>query len=65
VRAERESKILRGICEAALSHGRHIITSAIEHPSVRGSIEEFEKKRHRKRIDHLAAIVDGDVPHEE
>ena len=39
---EANNLAIRGVCEAA-SHGRHIITSAIEHPSVRGPIEEFEK----------------------
>jgi cysteine desulfurase len=34
---------LRGVCEAAQVHGRHIITSAIEHPSVRGVLEYLEK----------------------
>src|ERR1051325_4070039 len=41
---EANNLAIRGVCEAGLSHGRHIITSAIEHPSVRGSIEELEKK---------------------
>jgi len=41
---EANNLAIRGICEAAVPHGRHIITSAIEHPSVRGPIEEFEKK---------------------
>src|SRR5262249_16032158 len=31
-------------CESVASHGRHLITSAIEHPSVRGPIDEFEKR---------------------
>ncbi len=41
---EANNLAIRGVCEAGASHGRHIITSAIEHPSVRGSIEEFEQK---------------------
>ena len=41
---EANNLAIRGICESGISHGRHIITSAIEHPSVRGSIEEFEKR---------------------
>ena len=40
---EANNLAIRGVCEAA-SHGRHIITSAIEHPSVRGPIEELEKE---------------------
>src|SRR4029077_17033269 len=34
---EANNLAIRGICESAESHGRHIITSAIEHPSVRSS----------------------------
>lgn len=41
---EANNLAIRGVCEASASHGRHIITSAIEHPSLRGPIEEFEKK---------------------
>ena len=41
---EANNLAIRGVCEAGVSHGRHIITSAIEHPSVRGPIEEFEKR---------------------
>jgi cysteine desulfurase len=41
---EANNLAIRGVCEAAVSHGRHIITSAIEHPSLRGPIEEFEKR---------------------
>ena len=35
---------VRGVCEAAQSHGRHIITSVIEHPSVRSSIDGLEQR---------------------
>lgn len=35
---------IRGVCEAAEPHGRHIITSALEHPSARGPIDQLEKK---------------------
>ncbi|HXT63391.1 MAG TPA: cysteine desulfurase family protein [Pyrinomonadaceae bacterium] len=40
---EANNLAIRGVCEAG-ARGRHIITSAIEHPSVRGPIEEFEKQ---------------------
>ncbi len=35
---------VRGVCEAAQSHGRHIITSVIEHPSVRSSVHGLEQR---------------------
>src|SRR5688572_23934096 len=41
---EANNLAIRGACEAAESHGRHIITSAIEHPSARGPIDQLEKK---------------------
>ena len=41
---EANNLAIRGVCEAAAAHGRHVITSAIEHPSVRGPIEQLEKK---------------------
>ncbi|HYV24045.1 MAG TPA: cysteine desulfurase family protein [Pyrinomonadaceae bacterium] len=41
---EANNLAIRGICEAARSHGKHIVTSAIEHPSVRGVIEELETR---------------------
>lgn len=33
---------IRGVCEAARAYGRHIITSAIEHSSVRGVVAALE-----------------------
>ena len=41
---EANNLAIRGVCEAAAARGKHIITSAIEHPSVRGVIEELEKR---------------------
>src|SRR5258708_36972330 len=41
---EANNLAIRGVCESPLSHGRHVITSAIEHPSVRGAVDSFEKQ---------------------
>jgi len=41
---EANNLALSGICQAAQGHGRHIITSAIEHPSVRGVVDHLEKQ---------------------
>ena len=41
---EANNLAIRGICEIAQTHGRHIITSAIEHPSVRGVLDYLEKQ---------------------
>ncbi len=41
---EANNLAIRGICEVAEAHGRHIITSAIEHSSVRGICEALEKR---------------------
>jgi cysteine desulfurase len=41
---EANNLAIRGLCEAAEPHGRHILTSAIEHPSARGPIDQLEKK---------------------
>lgn len=40
---EANNLAIRGLCEAA-AHGRHVITSAIEHPSVAGVCTELEKR---------------------
>jgi cysteine desulfurase len=41
---EANNLAIRGLCEASASFGRHIITSAIEHPSVAGVCKELEKR---------------------
>ena len=41
---EANNLAIRGIAEAAQSHGRHIIISAFEHPSVRASADVLEKR---------------------
>ena len=41
---EANNLAIRGVCELAESNGRHIITSLIEHPSIRGAIESLEKR---------------------
>lgn len=41
---EANNLALRGLCEAAESHGRHLITSSIEHSSVRGICEALKKR---------------------
>ena len=40
---EANNLAIRGVCETTAVHGRHIITSAIEHSSVRGICEALEK----------------------
>ena len=41
---EANNLAIRGLCEAAASSGRHIITTSIEHPSVAGVCTEMEKR---------------------
>ena len=41
---EANNLAIRGLCEAAAAQGRHIVTSAIEHPSVRGVCDALEKR---------------------
>jgi cysteine desulfurase len=41
---EANNLAIRGISEAAEQYGRHLIASAIEHPSVRGVVDYLEKQ---------------------
>lgn len=41
---EGNNLALRGVCQAAITHGRHVITSSIEHPSVRGVCAALEQQ---------------------
>jgi cysteine desulfurase len=41
---EANNLAIGGVCEMAEPHGRHVVTSAIEHPSVRGVLESLEKR---------------------
>jgi cysteine desulfurase len=56
---EANNLAIRGLCEAAEPHGRHIITSSIEHSSVRGICEALEKRGWQ--ITRLPAYDDGIV----
>ena len=41
---EANNLAIRGVCESSAAHGKHIVTSAIEHPSVRGVCGAFEQR---------------------
>ena len=41
---EANNLAIRGLCGAASAHGRHVITSAIEHPSVAAVCAQLEKQ---------------------
>jgi cysteine desulfurase len=56
---EANNLALRGLCQAQAAHGRHIITSAIEHPSVRDTCAELE--RHGWEVTRLPVYEDGIV----
>ena len=56
---EANNLAIRGVCELAEVHGRHIITSAIEHPSVRGAIDSLEKRAWE--VTRLPVYEDGIV----
>jgi cysteine desulfurase len=56
---EANNLAIRGLCEAAEIHGRHVITSSIEHPSVRGVLESLEKRGWE--ISRLPVYEDGVV----
>jgi cysteine desulfurase len=56
---EANNLAIQGVCKAAPGHGRHIITSAIEHSSVRGICESLEKRGWE--VTRLPAYEDGIV----
>jgi cysteine desulfurase len=56
---ESNNLAIRGLCEANQANGRHVITSAIEHPSVRGPIDQLEKEGYE--ITRLPVYDDGIV----
>lgn len=56
---EANNLAIRGLCEGAGSHGRHIITSSIEHSSVRGICAVLEQEGWE--ITRLPAYEDGIV----
>ena len=41
---EANNLAIRGLCQGYSGQGRHIVTSAIEHPSVRGVCDSLEKQ---------------------
>ena len=41
---EGNNLAIRGLCEVPVTHGRHIVMSSIEHPSVRGVCSALEKE---------------------
>jgi cysteine desulfurase len=56
---EANNLAVRGLAEAAIQHGRHIITSEIEHSSIRGICDRLEKKGWE--VTRLPAYDDGIV----
>ena len=56
---EANNLAIRGLCEAHEQHGRHIITSAIEHSSVRGICDALEKRGWT--VTRLPVYTDGIV----
>ena len=56
---EANNLAIRGLCEAVASPGRHVITSAIEHPSVAGVCKELEK--HGWEVTRLPVYENGIV----
>jgi cysteine desulfurase len=56
---EANNLALRGVTEVSANYGRHVIISAIEHPSVRGLCEVLEKSRWE--VTRLPVYDDGIV----
>ncbi|HEX7175599.1 MAG TPA: cysteine desulfurase family protein [Pyrinomonadaceae bacterium] len=56
---EANNLAVRGICELHAEHGRHVITSAIEHSAVRGVVGALEKRGWE--VTRLPVYTDGVV----
>jgi cysteine desulfurase len=56
---ESNNLAIRGLCEANNKHGRHIITSAIEHSAVKNVCEDLEKQDYW--VTYLPVYEDGIV----
>lgn len=56
---EANNLAIRGLCEANNKHGRHIITSAIEHSAVKNVCEDLEKQDYW--VTYLPVYEDGIV----
>jgi cysteine desulfurase len=56
---EANNLAIRGICETAAEHGRHIITSQIEHSAVRGVCDALERRGWE--VTRLPVYTDGIV----
>ena len=56
---EANNLAIQGVCKAAAGPGRHVITSTIEHSSVRGIVESLEKQGWE--VTRLPAYEDGVV----
>ena len=56
---EANNLAIRGICESSAAHGKHIVTSAIEHPSVRGVCSVLEQRGWK--VTRLPAYENGIV----
>ena len=41
---EANNLAVRGVCEQNAEHGRHVVTTSIEHSSVRGVCEQLERR---------------------
>ena len=54
---ESNNLAIRGLCEANNSHGKHIITSKIEHPAVLNVCENLQK--HGFEVTYLPVSEDG------
>jgi cysteine desulfurase len=69
---EADNLALRGICNAHMKYGRHIITTSIEHPAVLATCEELERSGFRVtylpissrglvNVNDLRAAIAGDT----